>query len=491
MRSDAAISSQDHDCRDPREISLSRRRRACQRPGRGRVSSAGRVGYAPRPMTRKPASPRSGPSRANRRDAGPNPGEKQPRQRGTNRAETPAPRPRVRSGAIKVAEPVARVLRAGHPWVFRDALPRELQRAKAGTLVPVLDPSGHPLGFGLIDDEGAVAVRMVSLRSSFELTADVVRERVMKAKAYREAAVEPENLAACRVVHGEADGLPGVGVDRLGEYLLLYKYSRCADAFIDDLVRALEEAYTPRGIYLQERLRSVTADERRPGAQLLSGRVAESDIEVQEDGLRFLVDVTAPVSPGLFLDLREGRRLAERLAPKKRVLNLFSFTGAFALRAVRAQAAEVCNVDAAARSHARCRQNLTASGLDPEACEALTGDCFKFLERMRQRDREFDLVIVDPPPFSNVKGAVFSALRDWNRLMEAICPVVARGGHVLAICNAARLSDEEFHLALGEGCYAGGRRATLVGQSGLPADFPVLPAFTEGRYLKIRLVHLA
>lgn len=383
------------------------------------------------------------------------------------------------------------MLRAGHPWIFRDALPRELQRAKPGTLVPVLDPSGHTLGHGLLDDEGAVAVRMVSLESSFRLTREVVLDRVTRAKAYREAMIEPGNLGACRVVHGEADQIPGVGVDRLGDYLLIYKYSRCADAFLDELVASLEQVYSPRGIYLQDRLRSVTADERRPGAAHVAGRVAEGEFEVEEDGLRFVVDVTAPVSPGLFLDLREGRQMAERLAPGKRVLNLFSFTGAFALRAVRAKAAQVCNVDAAARSHARCRQNLTASKLDPEACEALTGDCFKFLERFRQRDRQFDLVIVDPPPFSNVKGAVFSALKDWNRLMQAICPVVAPCGHVLAVCNAARLSDEEFHLALGEGCHAAGRRANIVGQCGLPPDFPVLPAFTEGRYLKIRLLHLA
>jgi 23S rRNA (cytosine1962-C5)-methyltransferase len=235
----------------------------------------------------------------------------------------------------------------------------------------------------------------------------------------------------------------------------------------------------------------VAADEARPPGIHVAGRVAPPELEVREDGLRFLVDVTAPVSPGLFLDLREGRRLLEGIASGLRVLNLFSFTGAFALRSVRAGAASVTDVDAAARSHARCRQNLAASGLDPEACEAVTGDVFKHLEKYRFRGRRFDLVVADPPPFSNVKGTTFSALLDWKDLMAAICGVVEPGGQVLVVCNAAKLSDAEFLLALGEGAAAAGRGARLVAVRGLPIDVPAVPAFTEGRYLQVKLLHVA
>ena len=311
----------------------------------------------------------------------------------------------------------------------------------------------------------------------------------MRAVSRRERLGLPETR---RLIHGEADGFPGIAVDLLGEFLLIYKYARVAETYLDTLVPLLEEHLMPEGggIYLQDRVRPVTADERRPPAFHLKGKAAPPDVEVDEDGLRFLVDVTAPVSPGLFFDLRDGRRLIEPWCKDRTVLNLFSFTGAFALRAIRGGARAVTNVDAAARSHARCRQNLAASGIDPEACEALGGDVFKYLERFRQRDRVFDLVIVDPPPFSNVKGSVFSALRDYGDLMAAIAPVVAPGGLILAVCNAVRLSEEEFLLALGEGAMAGGRSIRLLGECGLPPDYPVLPAFIEGRYLKIKLLQL-
>jgi 23S rRNA (cytosine1962-C5)-methyltransferase len=124
--------------------------------------------------------------------------------------------------------------------------------------------------------------------------------------------------------------------------------------------------------------------------------------------------------------------------------------------------------------------------MDPEACVALTGDVFKHLERMRQRKREFDLVIVDPPPFSRVKDRVFSALRDWHELMAAIAAVSAPGAEVLAVSNASRLPESELLVAIGEGAVAGGRPARVLGECGLPPDFPVPPAFVEGHYLEIK-----
>jgi 23S rRNA (cytosine1962-C5)-methyltransferase len=399
----------------------------------------------------------------------------------------------VRPRGAKVAEHVARWVRAGHPWIFRDALLRPLEGFAPGAVVAVADGDGNHLGFALFEPEGAVALRMLSRRLEFEWTAEVMLERLRAAKAHRDRYVEPGFAGACRLIHADGDGFPGLAVDRYGEFLLVYKYANAADSYLDQLVPLLEQEFAPAGIYMQDRTRAVVAEDsqKRPPAQHLAGKLAPPEYEVEEDGLRFLVDVTAPVSPGLFLDLREGRRLLERVAKGRRVLNLFSFTGALALRAVRGGASEVTNVDAAARSHARCRQNLSASGMDPEACEALAGDVFKHLERFRQRERLWDLVVVDPPPFSTVKGSTFSALDDWNQLAEAIAHVVVPGGEVLAVANAAALTEEEFLSAVGEGCLKANRMARVIAETGLPPDFPVLAAFPEGKYLKVKLLTLA
>jgi len=387
---------------------------------------------------------------------------------------------------LKVNDAAARCIRTGHPWVFRDSVRREVEGVEPGSLIRVLDADGKPLGWGLIEPQGAIAVRLVSVEPEFAWGHDAVAARIDAAIDLRTRLLGDRVGTAFRWLHGEGDGLPGISVDRLGDYLLVYKYSRAADAFLESVQNHLFERLQPQGIYLQDRTRPVTAGEPRPGATLLLGKAAPPEITVEEDGLRFVVDVTAPVSPGLFLDLREGRRLFESLAEGRRVLNLFSFTGAFGVRAVRAKAARIANVDAASRSHARCRQNLEASGLDPEGCEALAGDVFKHLERLRRLDERFDLVVVDPPPFSSVKGKVFSALRDWEELIAAIAKVVAPGGEILAISNAAKLTEDELMTAVGSGGLRAGRELRLIGEVGLPPDFPVPPAFTEGRYLEVK-----
>ena len=401
--------------------------------------------------------------------------------------------PGVRSRGAKVNTHVARWVRAGHPWIFRDGLLRPLDGVAPGAVLAVADPDGNHLGHALYEPSGAVALRMISRDPKFAWTPDQMLARIRAASAHRARYVEPSFVGAARLIHADADGFPGLAVDRYGDFLLIYKYAAAVDSYLDELVPLLEQEFSPAGIYLQDRTRSVTPEEsqKRPPASLVAGKVAPPEFEVEEDGLKFLVDVTAPVSPGLFLDLREGRRLVERISKGRRVLNLFSFTGALGMRAVRGGAEDVTNVDAAARSHARCRQNLAASGLDPEACEALTGDVFKFLERFRQRGRVFDLVVVDPPPFSTVKGTTFSALDDWQHLAEAVAHVVAPGGEILAVANAASLTEEELLGSIGEGCLAVGRHARVIAECGLPPDFPVIAAFPEGKYLKVKQLALA
>lgn len=379
---------------------------------------------------------------------------------------------------------------AGHPWVFQDSLVRPVTDVEPGTAVPVSDEDGYPLGVAVVEREGAIALRMVSRNPDAVWGRELITERIRSARTFRERFAPDVVADAHRVLHAEGDGIPGIAADRYGDYLLVYRYSRAAGAYLPDVLAALDEVHEPRGIYLQDRVKPVSADDRRVAAEHVAGKVAPAELTVTEDGLSFVVDVTAPVSPGLFLDLREGRRWFERIAGGARVLNLFSFTGAFGLRGVRGGATEVVNVDAAARSHARCRKSLDASGMDPEACEAIVGDVFKYLEKFRRTDRSFDLVVVDPPPFSKVGGKVFSALKQWRELMAAVTPVVAEGGRILVVSNAAGLRDDELLGAVGQGAGDARRHASVIGEAGLPPDFPVPPAFVEGRYLRVKLLAL-
>ncbi len=392
---------------------------------------------------------------------------------------------------LRLTDPAIRSIRSGHPWVFRDSIVRHLDGLHTGGLVPLMDEGGKMIAQALYEAEGGVAARVVSRHPAEKWSPSRVEQRLGEALAHREALGLRQGGGAFRVVHGEADGLPGFSVDAYADFLLLYRYSDVARSFEETATQWLVAALKPKGVYVQDRTKPVTADAPREPAQHVFGeRVPTTGCEVTEDGLKVVVDVSAPVSPGLFIDLREGRRLAEPLCAGRKVLNLFSYTGTFGLRAARAGAAEVVQVDAAAKAHARARSNFAASGFDSELGECHTSDVFKFLERARQRGRTFDVIVADPPPFSRVKDRMFSALRDWSELMEAMARVAAPGADVLAICNAVRLPEDDFLSALGYGLVKAERRANVIEERGLPPDFPTLPGFPEGNYLKIKRLRM-
>ena len=174
-------------------------------------------------------------------------------------------------------------------------------------------------------------------------------------------------------------------------------------------------------------------------------------------------------------------------AKDRRVLNLFSYTGAISVYARAGGAAEVCAIDVAAKAHARARRNFAACGFDPEQPEHIVGDVFKVLARFRERSRSFDLVVVDPPAFASAAargGKPWSAMRDYSELIGAALEVTAPGGLLAAASSTHKMSLGEFELALADGAMAARTRLQIVDRRPLPPDFPTVPGFPEGNYLK-------
>ncbi len=199
------------------------------------------------------------------------------------------------------------------------------------------------------------------------------------------------------------------------------------------------------------------------------------------------MDVTAPLGVGFFPDMRLGRDAVARRAAERRVLNLFSYTGAFSVRAAKAGASEVVAVDTSAKAHARARRNHELSGLDPRGLELITADALKTLERFAERKRSFDLVVCDPPTFSHGPNRPFAATSDLGRLAGAAAAILAPGGFLAFATNAAKLSASEVDRAIAEGAAKHGHDLRIIERHGLPADFPVHPGFPEGNYLKFML----
>ena len=407
-----------------------------------------------------------------------------PRPTSRNRRGAPI----VRKNTVRLAGDIAHRVRLGHPWVYREALGPRPRAPEPGTAIDLIDDDGEFVARALYDADSTIALRVFVRNPDVAIDGALVRDRVRAAIALRRRVVDLDRLGCVRFVNGESDGLPGIVVERYGDYLVVQLFTSAVTGLRDDLFDALVAELAPKAIYEQRRYRSLGGEApRQAGADLVRGDAAPVELEVVEDDLKFVVDVTAPLSTGLFADLREGRRAVRQWAKGRRVLNLFSYTGAISVYAKAGGATEVCAIDVAAKAHARARRNFAASGFDPETAEHVVGDVFKVLARFAERGRNFDLVVVDPPAFASAAargGKPWSAMRDYAELIGAALEVTAPGGLLAAASSTHKMTLNEFELALADGALAARTRLQIIDRRPLPPDFPTVPGFPEGNYLK-------
>jgi len=401
--------------------------------------------------------------------------------------------PIVRKNTVRLPGDVAHRIRNGHPWVYREAfaaLGRAISPAP-GTVIDVVDEEGEFVGRGLYDADSTIALRVFSRSHDQAIDAALVSARVKSAINLRKKLLDLSRLGGMRLINAESDGLPGIVVERYGDYLVSQLYTSSVMGLRTALYDVLEAELSPIAIYEQRRFKSLAGEApRQAAAELVRGTVAPVEFEIVEDDLKFVVDVTAPLSTGLFSDLREGRRAVRQWASGKRVLNLFSYTGAISVYAQAGGAAEVCAVDVAAKAHQRARKNFAASGFDPEKPELVVGDVFKVLARFTERARTFDMVVIDPPAFASAAargGKPWSAMRDYSELIAASLGVLAPGGMLAAASSTHKMSAQDFELALADGAATAGTRLQIIDRRSLPPDFPAVPGFPEASYLKFAI----
>ena len=396
--------------------------------------------------------------------------------------------PIVRRGTLRLSDEVARKVRLGHPWIYREALDRRrIEHERAGNVIELVTKDGEFIARGLFDGDTAISVRVFTRRPGQDFSADLIAKRVRAAIGHRRRFFDFEEQQCLRIINAESDGVPAVVVERYGDYLVVQLFSTATTRFTRELYDALEAELSPKAIYEQRRFRSLGGEAPRGGAEMVRGAPAPVELKVREGDLNYLVDCSAPLSTGLFADLREGRSRMRVHAEGRRVLNLFSYTGSISVSAAAGGASEVVAVDVAAKAHARARRNFAASGLDPEKPELIAGDAFSILEKFKQRKRQFDMVVIDPPAFASAPkdGKAWSAVKDYRELVGACLEVTAPGGLLVAASSTRKLSRTDFNLALADGAARAEAELRIIERVGLPADFPVPVGFPEGDYLKI------
>jgi len=386
---------------------------------------------------------------------------------------------------LRLQKDLARHLRAGHPWVFRRAIEKAPKGLAAGAIVDVTD-DGRFVARGYYDPHSAISVRILTREPAEEIDAAFWRRRIARALALRTELVR--DTTGWRMVHGESDGLPGVVADRYGAFAVVKLYSAGLTPHRGAIVEALRgEAEGLAGVFGRDEIpRDDDEDEGgAPAGRVLWGAEPPERIEIEEHGMRLLVDVRKGQKTGHFLDQRENRRMVRELARgRPEALNLFSYTGGFSVGAALGGARHVVSVDVDRDAIALARENFRANGLDAADHAFAAEDVFEILARYKREGRRFDLVVCDPPAFAKSQKAVESAIAGYASLNRAALAALAPGGLLVTASCSARVSAEQFTDAVKEAAFKARVDLQLVGETRQPADHPVALQFREGRYLK-------
>ena len=380
-----------------------------------------------------------------------------------------------------------RMLELGHPWIVADAYTKQWPTGMAGELVELTDKQGRFLATALLDPADRIVARVLG-RERLKLDRPWLVKRLQAALQLRKSHANLVETTAYRLVNGEGDGLPGLMVDRYGDYLLVQLYCAGWRPHLKAVTAALHELLTPVGIYEKSRphntreLEAVSATKKY--GRLLAGAPAPDMLEVRENGLNFLVRLEHGLHAGLFLDQRNNRRDLMARARGKRVLNLFAYTAAFSVAAAAAGASLVTSVDASPAYTEWGRANFGANRLNPKRHDFLVGDCLAVLRNLVGEERSYDIILMDPPSFSTTAKSRFTTRGGTSDLVAAALPLLSSGGVLIASSNHQKVDVADYLKELRRGALQAESDLRVISLAGQPEDFPYPVTFPEGRYLK-------
>jgi len=374
-----------------------------------------------------------------------------------------------------------RRLAAGHLWIYSnevDTRKTPLSGFEPGSLAAIQSSVGKTLGIGYVNPHSLICARLLTRRPRIEIDAAFYERRLRSALQLRESLFEHPNY---RLVYGESDGLPGLVIDRYGDVLVVQITTAGMESVRELLLDVLNKVLAPSGILLRNDT-PVRALEGLSQEVEIIGEVPET-VTLKEGGVQFEVPLTAGQKTGWFYDQRSNRTAMHKYVQDKRVLDVFSYIGAWGLQAAAAGASEVCCVDASPVAQSFLEKNAAANGLADKVRHE-TGDAFDVLKSMREDKQRFDVVIVDPPAFIKRRKDIKTGEQGYGRLNQLALQVLAPDGILISCSCSMHLAAERLQSILYQSARKQGRQLQLLERGFQTLDHPVHPAIAETAYLK-------
>lgn len=377
----------------------------------------------------------------------------------------------------------ARAIRHGFPWVYANELvtDRRTRKLAPGTLAVLEDEAMRPLGLVSVNPDSKIIGRMLDRNPEAQIDQAWFEARLSRAQEMR---TQLYDAPFYRLVHAEADGLPGIVIDRFGDTCVVQPNAAWAEAHLEALTAALATVTGAEVILKNASGRTRGLEGLDDVNATLQGETPDAPVPVQMNGATYMADLTGGQKTGLFFDQRENHAFAARLvAPGAKVLDVFSHVGGFGLAMLAAGAAEATCVDGSAAALDLAGQGAAASGWQ-DRFVARQGDAFDVLAALGSEGAQFDVVICDPPAFAPSKNALEAGLRAYERVAKLAAPLVAPGGY-LGLCSCSHAADlTRFRNASARGIGKAGRRGQLIHTGYAGPDHPQMPQLAESGYLK-------
>lgn len=404
----------------------------------------------------------------------------------------------TRMGTVTLKPKRDKPVRQRHPWIFSGAIQKISADAVDGEVIAVTDNRGKWLADGLLNRSSQIQVRLLSWQKDEVLDDQFWRKRLESAIHLRKnslSIVDDSNdpaSQAVRLVHAESDYLPGLTVDQYGEFLVMQIGSLGIEKRKVEIANLLMEITGCRGV-IDRSDTTQRRKERIPPVEnpIIAGEAPDDAITIRENGLSFQVDILAGQKTGFYLDQRENRQRVAAYCQGKRVLNAFSYTGAFAIYALAAGASHITNVDSSNKSLTQGEENLRLNNFDPETqSESIAGDVFELLRSWRDEKAAgesaapFDAIILDPPKFAQSGGQVERALRGYKDINLLAMQLSKPGGILATFSCSGLVSADLFQKVLFGAAVDAERDLQILEYLHQPSDHPTAITFPEGTYLK-------
>ncbi|MHA6253332.1 class I SAM-dependent rRNA methyltransferase [Oceanobacillus sp. CAU 1775] len=388
---------------------------------------------------------------------------------------------------LKINQKKLKAYQNKFPLINRDAIENDYALKEEGALLELVDPQGKYLATGYYGLQNKGIGWVLSWDQNEKINQAYFKRKIQAAVEKRKSLYEDTETTGFRIFNGEGDGIGGLTIDYFADYYLISWYSVGIYTFREKILSAIEELLDYKAIY--EKKRFATKGQYVEDDDFVKGERADFPLIIKENGMNFAVDLNDGAMVGIFLDQRNVRKaIRDKYAKGKKVLNTFSYTGAFSVAAKLGGASHTTSVDLAKRSRPLTEEQFGVNEIDSASQDIVVMDVFDYFRYAKRKEFLFDLVILDPPSFARSKKRNFSTAKDYPWLIEETLAITAKNGVIVASTNTATFGMDKFKKLIDQGFKNANSNYQILETYSLPEDFAVGKKYKEGNYLKVLFI---